>query len=122
MTDVTGKTTDGGPKPRKAATQPSAGVAPERRTIADPTPADVGPSAQGDVASPSASAGAATLSEDDSVLVAGLERAQSTASDLRAWAWLRQEEARDAVRTHPLASSVFVFGVGMIFGLLLARR
>ena len=134
MTDVTGKTTEAAPRPRKTGTGVAAagGPPPEPRTIADPTPTDTGPSAHGDVSSPSAGAaaggssaagaGGATLREEDSVLVAGLEKAQSTATDLRAWAWLRQEEARDAVRSHPLVSSVMVFGAGMIFGLLLARR
>jgi len=63
-----------------------------------------------------------SLSEDDSVLIAGIDRAEAEAARLRAWARIRREKAREAIRTHPLGSSVMVFAAGMIFGLLLARR
>ncbi|MBX7247870.1 MAG: hypothetical protein K1X35_02340 [Caulobacteraceae bacterium] len=118
---------------------------------ADATPKDVGPSTQGDVSSGEAAAmakakstttraagrassakpaprpaetvrPAPSLSEDDSILVAGIDRAEEEAARLRAWAQIRREEAKDAIRTHPLGSSVVVFAAGMIFGLLLARR
>ena len=62
------------------------------------------------------------MSEEDSLLVAGLDHATARAQALRDWALIRREEAKDAVRTHPLGSSVVVFAAGMIFGLLLARR
>jgi hypothetical protein len=65
---------------------------------------------------------APNLSEDESVLLAGIDRAEDEAERLRAWAMIRREEAKDAIRTHPLGSSVIVFAAGMIFGLLMARR
>lgn len=62
------------------------------------------------------------LSEDDSVLIAGIDEARARAVQFKDWASVRRQEARDAVRTHPLGSSVMVFAAGMIFGLLMARR
>ena len=62
------------------------------------------------------------LSEDDSVALAALEAAQLRARTVRDWALSRRDEARDHVRSHPIGSSAIVFGAGMIFGLLLARR
>ena len=126
MTDVNGKTqSNGGPKPRKTA----ASVAARKRAAAvvDPTPSDLGPSAAGDVSSEKSAAmakakPAPALSEEDSLLLAGLDRAHARAQAVRDWALIRREEAKDAVRTHPLGSSVVVFAAGMIFGLLLARR
>ncbi len=103
MTDATGKGPASAARstrkaaPRKAAQRPAAGPSP--RAAARPT-----------------------LSEQDSVLIAGIDRAEEQAERLRAWALIRREEAKDAVRTHPLGSSVIVFAAGMIFGLLLARR
>lgn len=130
MTDANGKTpTNGGPKPRKTA---AASTTAPRKTATsksgDATPADIGPSTVGgDVSSEQASVmakakPAPTLSEHDSVLLAGLDEAHARAQALRDWALIRREEAKDAVRTHPLGSSVVVFAAGMIFGLLLARR
>jgi len=114
----------------------------------DATPGDLGVSQHGDMSSPGAAdraevrssggsagafaggasggtAGAGTdggLSEEDSVALAALEAAQARARTLRDWALTRRDEARDAVRMHPIGSSAIVFGAGMIFGLLLARR
>ena len=104
MTDATGKGPASGARstrkaaPRKAAARPAG----------NPTPGSTR-------AKPA-------LSEKDSVLIAGIDRAEEQAERLRAWALIRREEAKDAVRTHPLGSSVIVFAAGMIFGLLLARR
>lgn len=100
MTDATGK----GPATGARSTRKAA----PRKTAARPAA--------------TASAAKATLSEKDSVLIAGIDRAEEQAERLRAWALIRREEAKDAVRTHPLGSSVIVFAAGMIFGLLLARR
>ncbi len=152
MTDVTGKTpTPGAPKPRKPATgAKQTGSTSDPRTAGasvggastsktggaagaysagapSMAPQDAAPSRQGDVSSDTAaelskSRKPVALSEEDSVLLAGLESVQSRAEALRDWALIRREEAKDAVRTHPLGSSVIVFGAGMIFGLLLARR
>lgn len=104
MTDATGK----GPSIRARSTRKAAPRKPAARAAANP--------------SPKASAARATLAEKDSVLIAGIDRAEEQAERLRAWALIRREEAKDAVRTHPLGSSVIVFAAGMIFGLLLARR
>ena len=71
---------------------------------------------------PAAAKPAASLSEDESLLIAGIDQAAERAQALRDWALIRREEAKDAVRTHPLGSSVIVFAAGLIFGLLLARR
>lgn len=103
MTDATGK----GPATRTRATRKAA----PRRAAARP--------AESAAAKSSAKP---TLSEEDSVLIAGIDRAEEQAERLRAWALIRREEAKDAVRTHPLGSSVIVFAAGMIFGLLMARR
>lgn len=100
MTDATGK----GPASGARSTRKAA----PRKTAASPAP--------------KAARARPTLSEKDSVLIAGIDRAEEQAERLRAWALIRREEAKDAVRTHPLGSSVIVFAAGMIFGLLLARR
>ena len=99
MTDATGK----GSASRARSTRKAA----PRKTAARPA---------------RASSAKSTLAEKDSVLIAGIDRAEEQAERLRAWALIRREEAKDAVRTHPLGSSVMVFAAGMIFGLLLARR
>jgi hypothetical protein len=99
MTDATGK----GPASRARSTRKAA----PRKTAARPA---------------AASTAKPTLAEKDSVLIAGIDRAEEQAERLRDWALIRREEAKDAVRTHPLGSSVIVFAAGMIFGLLLARR
>ena len=104
MTDATGKGPGSGARSTRKAAQ--------RKTTARPA---VGPT-------PKAARARPTLSEKDSVLIAGIDRAEEQAERLRAWALIRREEAKDAVRTHPLGSSVMVFAARMIFGLLLARR
>ena len=104
MTDATGK----GPAIRARSTRKAAPRKPAARPATNS-------------AARAASARPA-LSEKDSVLIAGIDRAEEQADRLRAWALIRREEAKDAVRTHPLGSSVIVFAAGMIFGLLLSRR
>jgi hypothetical protein len=102
----------------KAATMAKAKTTTSRATTSRARPA-----ARARAAAPKPSAAPeATLSEDDSVLLAALDQAQTRAEAMRDWALIRREEAKDAVRTHPLGSSVVVFAAGMIFGLLLARR
>ena len=128
MTDVNGKTPiDGGPKPRKTAAASATSGVRKTATSAGVASGDLAPSAAGDISSERASVmakakPAPTLSEEDSILLAGLDEAHARAQAVRDWALIRREEAKDAVRTHPLGSSVIVFGAGMIFGLLLARR
>lgn len=110
----------------------------------DPASSDLGVSQQGDISSQKAGeraegrggsrtagafaagstggASAGGLSEEDSVALAALEAAQVRARIVRDWALSRRDEERDHVRSHPIGSSAIVFGAGMIFGLLLARR
>jgi ElaB/YqjD/DUF883 family membrane-anchored ribosome-binding protein len=105
MTDANGKPrTNGAPKASTAAASPKPGASAAARPKAAKAKA------------------APRLSEEDSVLIAGLDEAHARAEAVRDWALIRREEAKDAVRTHPLGSSVVVFAAGMIFGLLLARR
>lgn len=63
-----------------------------------------------------------TLSEDDSVVLAGLEAAQEQAERLRELAHVRREEMRERIREQPLTAVAATFAGGMILGLLLARR
>lgn len=144
MTDVTGRTpTNGAPRPqanRGPAARPKAGDAqasPVIKSMADSLSGELGAegtsnvakpksqapsSARAPAAKPAAAKPGSGLSEEDSVLVAGIDEAAARAQALRDWALIRREEAKDAVRAHPLGSSVMVFAAGMIFGLLLARR
>jgi len=152
MTDANGASqTNGAPKPasqRKPMAGPRAGdakVSPVIPSMADSLEAEFGAEGASSVAKPkspsskaSSSAAAArkqpaaakaqaktdpaALAAKDSVLLAGMDEAAVRAQQVRDWALIRREEARDAVRTHPLGSSVIVFGAGMIFGLLMARR
>ena len=147
MTDATGKTpTNGAPQPakgRRPMAAPKAGdarVSPVIPSMSDSLSSEFGSEGASSVAkpksptaSPSTSPSAptrksdakpsgATLSEEDSLLLTGLDQAAERAQALCDWALIRREEATDAVRTHPLGSSVIVFAAGMIFGLLLARR
>ena len=64
----------------------------------------------------------APVREEDSVIAPGIDIGFEKLHDLRDWVLVRREEAKEAVQTHPIGSSVIVFGAGMIFGLLLARR
>lgn len=100
---------------RKTTSAASRRTPPAARAATKPTPANA---PTGRKAGPASSA----LSEDDSVLIAGMDEARARAAQIRDWAAIRRQEARDAVRTHPLGSSVMVFAAGMIFGLLMARR
>lgn len=149
MTDITGKTsTNGAPQPPngpRPMAKPKAGdarVSPVIPSMADSLTGEFGSEGASSVAKPKSPASSSTrstgraapsakaapagsapgLSEEDSLLVAGLDQATARAQALRDWALIRREEAKDAVRTHPLGSSVVVFAAGMIFGLLLARR
>lgn len=128
---------NGDATPKDMAASPSGDVSSEKaatmakaksiRTRSTPKPTGARPAASASAtkaagARPAAARPAPSLSEDDSVLIAGIDRAEAEAARLRAWAQIRREKAKEAIRTHPLGSSVMVFAAGMIFGLLLARR
>jgi hypothetical protein len=102
---------------RSAAARSSAGSGRARTAASQPGASRPAAQDQGEGARP-----APSLSEEDSILLAGIDRAEAEAVRLRGWAELRRREAHDTIRTHPLGSSVVVFAAGMIFGLLLARR
>ncbi len=62
------------------------------------------------------------LTEDESLVLAGVEVAQEQAAHLREVIHERRDQARERIREQPLAAVVATFAGGLILGLLLARR
>lgn len=61
-------------------------------------------------------------SEEDSVLVRGIDVAEAKAADLRYWADDQGSALRETILEHPITSCAATFGIGLVFGVLLARR
>ena len=132
MTDVNGKTpTNGAPQPaqppkaRKPMAGPKAGdarISPVIPSMSDSLAGEFASEGASSVAKPKSSTPSAAKSARAAGASAASRPAAARAQALRDWALIRREEAKDAVRTHPLGSSVIVFAAGLIFGLLLARR
>lgn len=59
---------------------------------------------------------------ESGLLTQGLDTAQAKAQQARQWASQQGETFKQRVTAKPVESSVAVFGVGLIVGLLLARR
>lgn len=107
----------------KAATMAKAKSTTSRSTAARAAPKPAAKATPRSAAArPAPSRAAPAMDPDDSILLAGLDRAELEAERLRRWAAVRRQEAKQAIQSHPLGSSVMVFAAGMIFGLLMARR
>lgn len=127
MSDVT-NTTPGSFQP--SPTEPQGGLAGEQASfVSRPSPSQTvrrtgareNESEQESHFGDGRNADSAPLSEDDSVLVRGLENVQQTGDQLKTVIQQQADAATEAIRAKPLISAGLVLGAGVLFGMLLNR-